>query len=254
MRSLFQLYLMHVAAQNKERRKQTLSRYQKSHRFQQSNYERYICQRRIPHHSLLPVQRSPWHRVYSSQDDQAMITLTGFDVHSFNYLCTLFGPVYDMYSPFLNEDGYIVKKMSRAGRPRQMRSEDWLGLVLAWTRTHGSLMVLQLIFGTTMTATAKYLQFARRILVKVLCNNEYGKIVMPTADKLEEYRLMIANRHPALLDVWSTMDGLKVRIEQSPNFITQSRFYNGWRCDHYVTSVLCFAPACSILQRTRMHS
>ena len=105
-----------------------------------------------------------------------------------------------------------------------MRSEDCLGLVLAWTRTRGSLMVLQLIFGTTMTPTCKYLQFARRILVKVLRNNEYAKIVMPSAHQLEEYRQMIASRHPALVDVWSSMDGLKVRIEQAPNFITQSRF------------------------------
>lgn len=53
---------------------------------------------------------------------------------------------------------------------------------------------------------------------------------------------MIAARHPALNDVWGTMDGLKVLIEDAGDFITQSRFYNGWKCDHYVTSVLCFAP------------
>ena len=89
------------------------------------------------------------------------------------------GPVYDLYSPFVNEDGYIVKKRSRAGRPCQMRLEDCLGLVVAWTHTQGSFMVLQLIIGTTMTPTSKYLQFAYRILVKVSCNNEYAKIVMP---------------------------------------------------------------------------
>ena len=44
-----------------------------------------------------------------------------------------------------------------------------------------------------------------------------------------------------LPDVWGTMDGLKVTIEALGDFITQSRFYNGWECDHFVTSVLCFA-------------
>ena len=53
---------------------------------------------------------------------------------------------------------------------------------------------------------------------------------------------MIASRHPVLNDVWGTMDGLKVTIEAAGDFITQSRFYNGWKCDHFVTSVLCFAP------------
>jgi hypothetical protein len=37
------------------------------------------------------------------------------------------------------------------------------------------------------------------------------------------------------------MDGLKIRIEQAPDGVVQGRFYNGWKCDHYVTA-LCFAP------------
>jgi hypothetical protein len=43
-----------------------------------------------------------------------------------------------------------------------------LGLVLAWTRTRGSSMVLQMIFGMTATLLSIRLQFGRRILVKVL--------------------------------------------------------------------------------------
>ena len=38
------------------------------------------------------------------------------------------------------------------------------------------------------------------------------------------------------------MDGLKVLIEEAPDGIVQSRFYNGWKSAHFVTSVLCFAP------------
>ena len=97
-----------------------------------------------------------------------MITLTGFDVNLFHYLCSVFAPLYESYSPFVNEDDFIVKKISRAGRPRQMRSEDCFGSVLALTHTRGSLMVLRLKFGKTMSPTLKYLQFACWILVKVL--------------------------------------------------------------------------------------
>lgn len=218
------------------------SRYRKKHRSEQDSYERYVRQRRIPRHSLLSVERSPWRRIYLSADDQAMITLTGFDMASFHYICQLFAPQYDAYSPFTDEDGYIVRKKSKAGRPRFMNAEDCLGMVLAWTRTRGSLMVLQLIFGTTMTPTGKYLQFARRIIVKVLLNDQYAKIEMPSHEKLEEYRAAIQARHPALEDVWGTMDGLKLRIESASDFLTQARFYNGWKSDHFLTGVLCFAP------------
>lgn len=171
-----------------------------------------------------------------------MITLTGFDFVSFEYLCNLFAPFYNDFSPWTDSEGYIVRKKTKRGRPRLLSAEDCLGLVLAWTRTRGSLMALQLIFGMTMTPVGKYIQFARRILVRVLKTNDIAKITMPTVEKLEEYRTMIAERHPALPDVWGTMDGLKVTIEAAGDYITQSRFYNGWKCDHFVTSVLCFAP------------
>lgn len=218
------------------------SRNRKKLRSEQDQYERYVRQRRIPRNSLLSVERSPWRRVYSSADDQAMITLTGFDMASFHYVCQLFAPAYDGYSPFIDEEGFIMRKRSNAGRPRFMNAEDCLGLVLAWSRTRGSLMALQLIFGMSMTPTAKYLQFARRIIVKVLLDDPCARIEMPSHEKLEEYRSAIQARHPVLENVWGTMDGLKLRIESASNFLTQSRFYNGWKSDHFITSVLCFAP------------
>ena len=53
---------------------------------------------------------------------------------------------------------------------------------------------------------------------------------------------MVRNRHPFLTDVWCTMDGLKITLEQSGDALIQEHFYNGWTHDHYVSSVLCFCP------------
>ncbi len=53
---------------------------------------------------------------------------------------------------------------------------------------------------------------------------------------------MVNQRHPYLSDVWCTMDGLKVMLEQSGDALIQEQFYNGWTHDHYVTSVMCFCP------------
>ncbi len=114
---------------------------------------------------------------FLSGDDQVMITLTGFDLPSFHYLANLFAPIYEQYTPYMDADGFIIRKVSLArGRPRMMNPADCLGLVLAWSRTRGSLMVLQLLFGMTMSPVAKYLQFARRILVKILKSNNLAKI------------------------------------------------------------------------------
>jgi hypothetical protein len=175
-----------------------------------------------------------------------MITLTGFTSGAFNYLLQIFSPTYNEYTPFGDMNGFIVRKISAAGRPRFMKAQDCLGLYLAWTRTRGSLMVLQMLFGLTYSAVAKYIQFARRIVIKVLKQDPLAKIAIPSHEKLEEYRELIARRHPALPDVWGTMDGLKIKIDAPPDEITQSRFYNGWKHSHFVTAILCFAPDGSI--------
>ena len=74
-------------------------------------------------------------------------------------------------------------------------------------------MVLQLLVGMSMSPVAKYLQFVRRILVKILKTNNLAKITIPCPEKLEEYRATIASHHPSLDMVWSTMDRLKCCIE-----------------------------------------
>jgi hypothetical protein len=49
---------------------------------------------------------------------------------------------------------------------------------------------------------------------------------MPSSKKLEEYWSLIEYRHVAFHDVWGTIDGLKVRIEEAMDEIIHSH-YNG---------------------------
>jgi hypothetical protein len=82
-------------------------------------------------------------------------------------------------------------------------------------------MVLQLIFGMTMSPVLEYLQFARKIVIKVVRKKELAKISMLSCGKLEEYRDVIHQCHLALNNVSGTIDGLKCFIEQSPNEVVQ---------------------------------
>ncbi len=81
-----------------------------------------------------------------------MITLMGFTCEAFEYVVGKFSPVYHEFTPFVDLNGFIIRKISKAGRPRLMKAHDCLGLYLAWSRTRGSLMVLQMLFGMTYTA------------------------------------------------------------------------------------------------------
>jgi hypothetical protein len=69
--------------------------------------------------------------------------------------------------------------------------EDGLGLTLAWTRTRGSLMALQLIFGMTYTNLDDYLLFAKRIIVMVLREHPMANVRIPSSEDIEEYVSMV---------------------------------------------------------------
>ncbi len=48
-----------------------------------------------------------------------------------------------------------------------------------------------------------------------------AKVQIPSTEKIEEYVEMVNQQHPYLLDVWCTMDGLKLMLEQSGNALIQ---------------------------------
>jgi hypothetical protein len=122
-----------------------------------------------------------------------MITLTGFDRATFDSLCEIFTPVFESFTPVVPSGVSCFErtKEQNRGRPRMIRPVDGLGLVLVWTRTRGSLMVLQLIFGMTFTNLDDYLLFAKRIIVMVLQEHPMAKVQIPSTKKIEEYVQMV---------------------------------------------------------------
>ena len=121
-----------------------------------------------------------------------------------------------------------------------------LGLVLAWTRTRGSSMVLQMIFGMTATLLSIWVRFGRRILVKVLKDHPEARVEMPNAAEIESFQKAINDKYPSLTNVWGSMDGLKLYLQQAGRKDgrgdVQNYFYNGWTHDHYVSNLFLFSP------------
>ena len=105
--------------------------------------------------------------------------MTGFDLQSFKIVCALFSDLYYGYFPFAKdceEDTTIMPKVSPRGRKRKIRAEDCLGLVLAWTRTRGSLAILQMIFGMTLTNLSVYIRFGHGIIIELFKNHPMSAI------------------------------------------------------------------------------
>ena len=200
--------------------------------------------RKIPRSCLQNQSVSIWRKLYKAQNDQWLITLTGFDCACFASLCEKFAPIFNSYTPFIpsGTSCFEREKQKNKGMKQKICPEDCLGLVLAWTRMRGSLMALQLIVGMTFSNLDDYLLFGKQIIVMVLRKDQQAHVQIPSSEKIEEYEEMVRNRHPFLTDVWCTMDGLQITLEQSGDALIQEHFYNGWTHNHYVSSVLCFCP------------
>ncbi len=119
-----------------------------------------------------------WCCLYELRNDQGMIILIGFDCTTFDSLCEIFTPIFESYTPFVPSgiSCFERTKEQNRGRPRMIRPEDSLGLVLAWTRTRGLLMVLQQIFGMMYTNLDDYLLFMERIIVMVLRDHPMAQV------------------------------------------------------------------------------
>ena len=120
-----------------------------------------------------------------SQNNQSLITLTGgLDLSTFSWLEKKFSPVFNRYSPMVSPDGSIVPLTNKC-RPRLIDGLDCLGLILAWTRTKGSTMTLQILFGMTATCVSVYLRFGRRILIEVLKVEKEAAISLPNGEQIQ---------------------------------------------------------------------
>jgi DDE superfamily endonuclease len=201
---------------------------------------------------------SAFARLFGSNQDDALVTLCGFDHRSFHALNILFAPLYDSHSPYVYRGRVIVKHDQKKGGRRLLTSSHCLALVLAWTRTRGSLAVLQIIFGVSASSLSLWLRFGRRMLIKALRDNTHAVVAMPTQEELASFVGAVTAKYPALTNCWGAMDGLKIRLERSGNPQVQNLFYNGWTHDHYISNLFLFSPdgkirACYVNAPGSMH-
>ena len=204
----------------------------------------------IPRAALMDPDRSPFRYLYRSGRNDALICLCGFDFPSYHRLLAMFAPVYNAWTPYpqsASNRGNMRRLRRRPGKRRGRRrlldATACLALVLAWSRTSGSMKALQLIFGITANPLSVWLRFGRRIVVAMLRDHPDAAVREPTSEQITAYKMAISALYPDLVDVWAMMDGLKLRIEMTAvRREIQNMFYNGWHHDHFVSNLFLFTP------------
>jgi hypothetical protein len=80
-------FMLHaIEEEQREDHEFILSRYRKPYYNLLPIAQRRLRYNRISRIALLTPHQSSWRKIYSSRNDQAMITLTGFDYDSFEWL------------------------------------------------------------------------------------------------------------------------------------------------------------------------
>ena len=97
------------------------------------------------------------------------------------------------------------------GRKRDMSPVGCLGLVLMWYRTTGACSRnLALHFGQTCKPMYRWLKFGRRILLKILMNDDDANLQFPSMDKLMMFCDAVNDKYPVLSTGRGAMDVLKI--------------------------------------------
>ena len=122
---------------------------------------------KIPRCALQNPSQSAFRVLYESNNDQALITATGFDHATFAFILNSLKQFYDTLTPFSESGKIKYKEKMKGGRRRDLDAIGCLGLVLVWTRAKGSYFSLCMIFGITHGTCSVFLRFGRRILCHV---------------------------------------------------------------------------------------
>ena len=146
------LLLLHRRRQEEEERQSNLER-----------LRRRLRSAGISRASLHHPMHSAFMKLYNSGKDASLIALCGFDFSSFHKLLDLFAPYFDNWTPYPQsaKNRRPMRRLTAKGKRRGRRLIDakiCLGLVLAWTRTRGSTMLLQLVFGLTANPLSVWLR------------------------------------------------------------------------------------------------
>jgi len=200
---------------------------------------------KIRRRSLMLSSQSAFMHLFNGGQDDALITMTGFDHANFNELLQYFSPLFHQYTPHVasgcNIQSLPIRNNLR-GRIRTISPVIALALVLVWTRTRGSYAALQVIFGMTASNISKWLRFSKRVLLLTLLQIEEAKIKMPTIQQVRVFKEVIRGKYPSLVHCWGALDGVKIGIQKPSDDMKQSHFYNGWTHDHYVANLFLFTP------------
>lgn len=199
----------------------------------------YLCRAQLLPN---PHINTPWVRLRQSRNDRAFITTMGFNVAAFEIIVAE-GFGYEWYASPIPRGDTDQEGASRPGR-RSLDAEGALGLVLHYLNSTMREISLQQIFALIPTTVSRYLRFGMSILHRTLRRLADARITwLRDLQEFEAHNELICRRHPLLTGAFASIDGLNLPVQTLEDLDIENATYNGWLSEHFISSVLVFAPS-----------
>ncbi|KAG8687351.1 hypothetical protein FRC08_012004 [Ceratobasidium sp. 394] len=187
-----------------------------------------------------PHADSPWQSLYRSKEDSSFIITMGVDVQTFEYLLDA-GFEHTWNTRPITRDDVNPRGASRIGA-RSLDAAGGLGLLLHYLCSTVGETGLQMIFAVVPSTLSRYVNFAMRILLKVLKHVPEAEIGWSTPEEMARNSEIINQRHPLIDGAFGFLDGLNLPVAESSDPFVQNANYNGWLHSHKVSNAITFAP------------
>ena len=128
---------------------------------------------------------SPFHCLYDSGNNQALLNCTGFDNEKFKFFWIKLSTIFDNYT-FDERSGLIRPEIMRKGRHRNLDAIGGFGLVLIWYRTRGTCSRnLAICFRQRCTPLYKWIKFGQKILLTILINDNETELKISSDEEID---------------------------------------------------------------------
>ena len=148
--------------------------------------------------TIVSPSDSLWQRLYEQADPSSFLHMTGLTRRCFVMLLSaLFDPV-----------EILPHQRRRRGRPRSLRPEGCLGLLLFYLGSTMNHKHLCMIFGIVPGICSKVVRTMLRLAVRRLDDNPIAEVRFPSAEKMCRFAGMVQSREPLVDEVIGLMDGI----------------------------------------------
>ena len=182
--------------------------------------------------AIVSPSESPWQRLYERADPSSFLHMTGLTRRCFAVLL----------AALFDHEEIRSQNQRRRGRPRSLRPEGCLGLLLFYLGSTMNSKHLCMIFGIVPSTCSKVVRAMLRLAVDRLAHDPIAAVRFPSPEKMREFARMVQVRAPIVDDIIGFMDGVSIPAECTDERMEQNAFYCGYDCDTMVNNVFAYGP------------